>query len=206
MRVCMGLTGETRTVKLEYLMITSRLLPKPVNGVVKGLSSSGKSFPLVCVVRLFPDEAVLVMTGISERAMVYTQDPVSHRTVILYGAVALREGREQTDDNQTAYLMRSLLSEEEIRYPTVAKGPDGQMQTTWIVKEGPTNLITTTSVSLHGENETRMLSLDSDDSEQQTAAVLLAECGDGDRPDPELQPWHDLQCWLAGANHDVVIP
>src|SRR5258707_12445254 len=59
MGVCMGLVGEERTAQLQYLMLTSRLLRKPVSGVVKGLSSTGKSFTTECVVELFPDEAKL---------------------------------------------------------------------------------------------------------------------------------------------------
>ena len=170
MRVCMGLVGEERTAQLEYLMLTSRLLRKPVSGVVKGLSSTGKSFTTECVVELFPDEAKLVMTAMSERALIYLEDDLAHRTVVLYEAVALREGREKTDDNQTAYIVRSLLSEGQIRYPTVVRDGDGPPRTVWVVKKGPTNLLTTTtSISLHAENETRVLSLPSDDSEAQTA-------------------------------------
>ena len=51
------------------------------------------------------------MTAMSERALIYLEDGLAHRTVVLYEAVALREGREKTDDNQTAYIVRSLLSE-----------------------------------------------------------------------------------------------
>jgi hypothetical protein len=84
---------------------------------------------------------------------------------------------------------------------------DGKLRTVWLTKNGPTNLVTTTtSVSLHAENETRMFSLASDESSAQTAAVLLAECDDEERDKPDLKPWHDLQCWLAQANHSVVIP
>ena len=206
MRVCMGLVGEQQTAQLVYLMFTSRLLRKPVSGVVKGLSSSGKSYTTECVERLFPDEAKLVMTAMSERALIYLEDDLAHRTVVLYEAVALRENREQANGDMAAYIVRSLLSEGRIRYPTVVLGDDGP-RTIWVEKEGPTNLLTTTtSVSLHAENETRMLSLNSDDSEAQTAAVMIGECDDEERPEPDLEAWHELQCWLAQARHEVVIP
>src|SRR5262249_47941677 len=55
--LCMGLVGEDKTAKLVYLLFTSRLLREPVSGVVKGLSSTGKSFTIECVQRLMPDEA-----------------------------------------------------------------------------------------------------------------------------------------------------
>ena len=41
-----------------YLALTSRLFAEPVNIVVKGLSSSGKSYVVECVILLFPPEAV----------------------------------------------------------------------------------------------------------------------------------------------------
>jgi hypothetical protein len=205
MRVCMGLTGEQRTAQLTYLAMTSRLLAKPVSAVVKGLSSSGKSFTTECVEALFPAEAKLVMTAMSEHALVYLDDDLAHRTVVLYEAAALRENREQANGDMAAYMVRSLLSEGRLRYPTVVRDGD-RLRTVWIEKKGPTNLVTTTTaVSLHAENETRMFSLASDESEAQTAAVLLAECDDEERAGPDLKPWHGLQCWLAQASHDVVL-
>jgi ABC-type nitrate/sulfonate/bicarbonate transport system ATPase subunit len=80
------------------------------------------------------------------------------RTLILFEAVALREEREKTESNLTAYIVRSLLSEGEISYPVTVRGGDGEWATKTITKHGPTNLIvTTTAASMHGENETRML-------------------------------------------------
>jgi hypothetical protein len=103
--------------------------------------------------------------------------------------------------------VRSLISEGRIEYPVTVKGPDGKMTTTKIVKEGPTNLVTsTTSLSLHPENETRMLSLPTNDSPEQTRRVLLSIADDRKRQDADLTEWHTYQRWLAEANHDVVIP
>ncbi len=210
LRECMGLVGESRNAKLIYLAITSRLLGKQVSVVVKGLSSSGKSYTAECAVRLFPEEAVYTMTAMSERALVYLDEDLAHRTIVLYEAAALREGREKAEDNQTAYIVRSLLSEGRIEYPTVVRGDDGTMRTIKLVKEGPTNLVTsTTSISLHPENETRMFSLPSDDTKAQTKAVMIGSADDDDLADgtgPDLGDWLEFQRWLAGANRRVTIP
>lgn len=208
LRVCRGLVGENRAAKLLYLAFTSRLLAEPVNAVVKGLSSSGKSYTIECVAALFPAEAVYTMTAMSERALIYLDEPLTHRTLILYEAAALREGREKAEDNQTAYIVRSLLSEGRIEYPVVIRGDDGQFRTETKVIPGPTNLITsTTSISLHGENETRMLSVPSNDSKAQTRAVMLQSSGERKRADADFTEWHDLQRWLAGQESaGVVIP
>ncbi len=208
LRVCTGLVGENRNAKLVYLAITSRLLGKQVSIVVKGLSSSGKSYTIECVAVLFPPEAVYTMTAMSERALIYLDESMEHRTIILYEATALREGREKADDNQTAYIVRSLLSEGHIEYPVVLRQEDGSLRTEKLIVAGPTNLVTsTTSISLHPENETRMLSLPSNDSQAQTRAVMVMS-SDDDTPGrkPDVSDWHDYQRWLAGASREVTIP
>lgn len=211
LRVCRGLVGENRNAKLVYLAVASRLLDKQVSIVIKGLSSSGKSYVIQCVLWLFPAEAVFTMTAMSERALIYLDEELAHRTVVLYEATALREGREKAEDNQTAYIVRSLLSEGRIEYPTVVRQEDGSLKTEKLVKEGPTNLVTsTTSISLHPENETRMLSLPSNDSQAQTRAVMLGAASDAPPvADDEAAEWIAYQRWLACpdcASRRVVIP
>jgi hypothetical protein len=132
-----GFTGEHRNAKLTYLAITSRILDDPVSLAIKGLSSSGKSYTVSTVLKFFPDEAVITMTAMSERALIYMEDDFVHRTLVLFEAVALREEREKTESNLTAYIVRSLLSEGEIRYPVAVRGADGKTVTDWIKKKGP---------------------------------------------------------------------
>ena len=94
----------------------------------------------------------------SEKALAYSTVPLQHKFLIFFEAAGL-SGEFAT------YLLRSLLSEGCIRYETVEKGEDGRMQARLIEREGPTAvLITTTEVSLHPENETRLLSVPVDDS------------------------------------------
>jgi hypothetical protein len=132
-----GVVGEDATAATLYLLITSRLLDKPVSAAVKGLSSSGKSFTTEKVVEFFSKQAVIIMTAMSERALVYSKEEYTHRTLILYEATALREGAE---DNLTAYFVRSLLSEGRIEYPVTVRDPkDGGFITKTVIKEGPTN-------------------------------------------------------------------
>lgn len=197
-----GVVGEETTAATVYLLLTSRLLDKPVSAAVKGHSSSGKSYTTEAVVKFFPPEAVMVMTAMSERALVYSEDDYSHKTIIIYEATALREGAE---DNMTAYFVRSLLSEGRIEYPVTVK-EDGQFVTRTIIKEGPCNMIvTTTKTRLHAENETRLLSLATNDSREQTASIFMALADETDAG-VDLDEWHQLQSWLQHANHNVTIP
>jgi hypothetical protein len=121
--------------------------------------------------------------------------------------VALREQREKAESNLTAYFVRSLLSEGRIAYPVTQRDKDGNFVTRTITKEGPTNLIlTTTSTSLHGENETRMLSLPTNDTADQTRAILR-QLAKGTPDHVDLGPWVAFQEWIAAdAEHRVVIP
>lgn len=135
--------------------------------------------------------------------MVYSKEDYSHRSIVVYEAVALREGMQ---DNLTSYFVRSLLSEGRIEYPVTVRDKDGNWTTKTIVKEGPTNLIlTTTKVAIHSENETRALSLNTDDSRDQTQRVFR-ELANEASDDADLARWHHLHRWLQTAEHRVTIP
>jgi hypothetical protein len=203
--VLCGVVGEERTVQTVYLAQTSRLLDRPISVAVKGGSSSGKSWIVKKTVAFFPEEAVHARTAMSSRALVYSPEEYVHRTIVLYEVTGMREN---DPDDMTAYLIRTLLSENRIDYETTVRRPDGSFTTNRVTKEGPTNLIfTTTQDAVHAENETRLLSLTTDDSNEQTKAVMnrLAK-GNADAVD--LQRWHDLQNWLASdaAEKRVTIP
>ncbi|MCL4296525.1 MAG: hypothetical protein KJ077_12390 [Anaerolineae bacterium] len=199
----LGLVGEDKNAKLLYLAVTSRLLAKPVNVVVKGPSSGGKSFTVETVLKTFPTSAYHALTAFSERSLAYGQEPLKHRFLVLYEAAGM------TGDFGT-YIMRSLLSEGCIRYETVLKTENGP-QNVLLEREGPTGLIvTTTWASLHPENETRMFSVVVKDDPNQTKDILkeLANRVNGKRPaEVNLAPWHSLQTWLALAGcREVTIP
>jgi hypothetical protein len=193
-----GVVGEERTTKLIYLAVTSRWFSRPVSVAVKGPSSGGKSYTVQQVLKFFPPEAYYDLTAMSDRALAYSNEPVKHRFVVLYEAAGMK--------GQTAsYLIRSLLSEGRIRYETVEKSAKG-LQAKLIEREGPTGLITTTTlVGLHPENETRLLSVTVRDSAEQTAEILIAIAGERTST-IELTPWHALQAWLAAGEHRVTIP
>ncbi len=198
-----GLVGEERLAKTLYLVFTSRLLDKQVSAGVKGHSASGKSYTVETVTQYFPPDAYLEFTAMSERALVYSTEEYAQRTLVVYEITALREGVE---DDMTSYFVRSLLSEGRIDYEVTVRDKDGDFTTRKIVKEGPTNLVfTTTKTRVHAENETRILSLATDDSREQTARVLL-ELADESDGDGDLEQWRDLQRWLADAEHRVTIP
>lgn len=199
-----GLAGEARVAKLLYLVITSRLLERPASVVVKGPSAGGKSFVMESVLHYFPPAAYYKLSAMSEHALAYSSEPLSHRMLVLFEAAGM-------SGEFASYLLRSLLSEGRLRYETVEKTPAG-LVARLTEREGPTGLlITTTALALHPENETRMLSLSITDTPEQTRAVLRALAASADDSSdlldlPDFPMWHALQTWLAGAEQRVTIP
>ena len=199
-----GLVGEERLAQTLYLVLTSRLLDKQVSAGVKGHSASGKSHTVDTVCQFFPPEAYYMFTAMSEHALVYSLEDFKHRTMIMRELTAMREGAQ---DDLTSYFVRTLLSEGRLDYDVTIKHKDLGFITRKITKEGPTNLIfTTTKTRVHAENETRILSLATDDSSEQTARVLTELATENGDSADDLEPWRDFQRWLATAEHRVTIP
>lgn len=197
--VARGLVGEAEAAKIIYLAVTSRLLKKPVSLAVKGPSSAGKSYVVEQVLKLFPPSAYYALSAMSERALAYSDEPLVHRVLVIYEAVGIQ-------GDFISYLVRSLLSEGCIRYETVEKTKDG-MQPRLIERPGPTALLcTTTAISLHPENETRLLSLAVTDTPQQTTNVLLAMAEERDSSPVDVSQWIAFQEWLGTAEHSVTVP
>jgi len=197
--------GEVQNAKLLYLAATSRLFRKAMNAAIKGPSSAGKSEIRKRVLAFFPSEAVISFTTLSERALLYFEDDFTHKVLSMGEAAGADE--QQLQD----YLLRELMSEGVLRYPVVMKVTGHGMVTRVIVKNGPVAfMVTTTKNKLHAENETRMLSLEVDDSADQTERVLkkIAQIeGRNVKPDGAAYlKWQDFQRWLALGNCDVTIP
>jgi hypothetical protein len=193
-----GVAGESNQIRLLYLGVNSRRLKKPVNVAVKGASSSGKSYLVEQVLGGFPDSAYYALSAMSEKALIYLDEDMRHRFLVIYEASGM------AGDMQT-YLIRTLLSEGKIRYQT-AESPAKGVKPRLLEMEGPTGLIvTTTQTKMHPENETRLFSLLVTDSREQTADILMA-MADEDREPVSMDEWRALQTWLEGQTAQVYIP
>lgn len=207
----MGIVGEDENTNLTYLGITSRFLPKPVNVIVKGSSGSGKSYVTQSTIRLFPGIAFYMLTGGSSKSLVHTDEDFSHRILVILEATQLNGAK---DDDPYSMFLRTLISEGYIRYEVVEKDPETKRMITRVaVKEGPTGvMLTTTADAIHHENETRMLSAYSNETEDQTKAIMarvaqtFTEPGVEEQVERALELWHKFHEWLARSNHKVVIP
>jgi hypothetical protein len=196
-----GLVEETENAKLLYLALTSRLFDWPVSPVIKGVSAGGKSITVEKVLEFFPASAYFARTGMSDHGLVYSDEDFRHRHLVLFEAPGMKS-------EKMSYFVRTLLSERRIAYETVEKTEEG-MRARLIEKPGPTGLITTTTATmLHPENETRMLSLNIKDTQEQTAEVLkaTAKAAEGEVPAIDYSPWQAFQEWLAAGETRVTIP
>jgi hypothetical protein len=197
--------GEENNAKLLYLVATTRLFDICMNAAIKGPSSAGKSAVRKKVLEFFPPEDVVSFTTLSEKALLYFENDFAHK-ILSMGEAAGTE--EQTLQD---YLLRELISEGVLRYPVVQKVEGKGLVTVPVIKNGPVAfMVTTTKAALHPENETRMLSLEVDDSAEQTAAVLrkISETVGMNmvKSDVGFEPWRDFQRWLGLGNCNVVVP
>jgi hypothetical protein len=198
------IAGEENNAKLLYLAATSRVFPKCMNVAIKGPSGGGKSEVRRQVLEFFPPEAVVSFTTLSEKALLYYEDDFSHK-ILSMGEAAGAEEQSLQD-----YLLRELMSEGRLRYPVVQMKKGGLVTTT-IEKNGPVAfMVTTTKSALHPENETRLLSLEVDDSDMQTMSVLskVAEIVgmNAEKAAIDFEPFRNHQRWLATGKCNVVIP
>ncbi len=197
-----GVAGETRALQLLYLIMTSRVLESPICTIVKGQSAIGKNYIVEHVSWYFPDSAMLKITSASPKALIYSDEDLSHRALLIYEAAGI-------NSDFAAYILRSLMSEGHVKYLSVQKTEDGLAPRSLDI-EGPTAIILTTTLpNIHPENETRMLSIPLDDSQRQTKAIMLATAKSMTRTtstsSEPLETWKDLQNWIEGTNHDVEV-
>lgn len=194
----LGHVGEDVACKLVFLCTVSRLLPEIVSCVLKGPSAAGKSATVDRVIAFFPDEAVLSLSGMSEKYLVYDDRPIKHRMLVLHEAAGM-------SGEYASYLIRTLLSEGCLRHGTVESTPEG-LKPVKVVREGPAGLITTTTqINLHAENETRLISIPVDDTREHTKKVMRAIASNNGHA-VDMTGWHELQYWLADGECRVEVP
>jgi hypothetical protein len=201
--------GEYKNAKLLYLVCTSRLgdLQETMHGAVKGPSAVGKSALLGSVTAFMPKESVFKFVSLSEKALFYLPDggDLSHK-ILLMAEVPKDEKQQQLQN----LLLRELMSEGVLHYPVVQKVGE-QFETVTIEVKGPVAfLVSTTKTEVDPENETRLISLELNDSKEQTGRVMLQVARrEGytftSSAPIEFAPWHDFQRWLATGERRVHI-
>ena len=136
---------------------------------MKGESSTGKSYVVKQVLRLFPTEAVKNFTRITPQSLYYmNEDELRHKVLVIFE----RSGSDGGD-----YSIRSLISENVLQLAVTIRDPEtGDFVKRERVVHGPVSFVeTTTDLRVHPENETRLFSIFTDESDEQTRAIYAVQ-------------------------------
>lgn len=161
----LGYMGDETAKLLGYLISVSRMLEKPMSGIIQSGSGAGKSYLAELVERMTPPEWVVLYSRLSALALVYMpRDFLKGKLLILEERV----GGEAAD-----YQIRTLQSKHVVRQAVVIKDPStGRMHTRCNEVEGPiAYLETTTSLKLNPENTSRCFEIPLDESPEQTRRI-----------------------------------
>ena len=203
-----AIAGEKSLALLCYLYGVSRLLAKPLNLIVTGASSSGKSFVLESVAKFLPRETKLQATSITENALYYLpQGSLCHR-VVLMG----ERNRDQSDANaDRTKSLREMSSAGYLRKVVTARTPDGRLVSEEIFQAGPIALSESTTVNeIFAEDANRAIVIGTDETAAQTIRCNQAsnQRDQSDSEDKELdsifQLHHAMQRMLQPER--VIIP
>ncbi len=175
LREC-AVVGEQRLGQLLFLVLVTRLFDRPVSVLVEGPSSAGKSYVVSSVLRLLPKSTHVNLTCSSPLGLIYAQESLSHRFVVLVEKTAL--------ENRTfADMLKTLLSEGFIERWIVELQSDRPVGRV-LRKDGPTGLIsTTTDVAIDPEWDTRVFCVPVTESSEHTADILRVQIEDSGQPD-----------------------
>ena len=159
-----GIVGESTNKLAGYLAATSRKLAKPLAIMIQSSSSAGKTSLMDAVLALMPPEEVQRFSGMTGQSLFYLDShSIKHKIL----AIAEDEGIRQS-----AYALKLLQSEGQLRHATVGRGEDGRSQTQQHHVEGPVQIfLTTTALDIDEELVNRCLILSVDESRDQTDAI-----------------------------------
>lgn len=200
----LGLVGEHRNRIIVYLALVSRVLMDPVSVMMRGESAAGKSYLVKTVLSLMPAEAYEELTEATAKSFYYLPDDcLRHRFVVIC---------EQPGSEAADYTIRVLQSEGKIVIQTTVKDPrTGNFKTQKKTLLGPVGFITTTTrATINFENDTRLLPLYVDETEQQTKRIIMAYASGLENRQSTTSPqeillWQNLQRCLR-PNLGIIIP
>lgn len=165
----LGLVGEAVNKLAGYLVMTSRKLADPLALLILSGSGAGKSLVQDTLLKLCPDEDLVKLTSLSDRALFYKGEDSLKNKVLAVEEVAGAEG--------AYYAIRNLISAKKLVIETTVKSPlTGQLTTQLNTVNGPTAVFqTTTQPDLDAETRSRFIVTSIDETLEQTRAILEAQ-------------------------------
>jgi DNA primase len=165
----LGLVGELTNKLIGYLVMTSRKMDDPLALLILSGSGAGKSLLQDALLKLCPDEDLVKLTSLSDRALFYKGEDSLKNKVLAVEEVAGAEG--------AYYAIRNLISAKKLTIETTVKNAlTGQLTTQVNTVNGPTAVFqTTTQPDLDAETKSRFIITGIDESLEQTRAILAAQ-------------------------------
>lgn len=197
-----GLVGEDSNAKIIYLASVTHNFDRPSSIVIKGDSSSGKSYLLEKVLEVIDPESIHRVSSLTDKSIQYSVENMRHKHLAI--------GEMSGVNPQTGMtFLRQIMSEGKATHWTVDSS-EGKLNGREIVVEGPLGiLMTTTATNLHNEDDTRFLSLKLDNSPEQRQRILLAGAkaqNRGTNDNADNKDWHAFDRWVSSGTKNVSIP
>jgi hypothetical protein len=166
----LNVAGEKELTATVYLIGVSRLLDRPLAGIVQGPSSSGKSYLLEKTASLFPDETLILATQMTPQALYHMRPgTLTHRFI-----VAGERSRIEDDERAEATrALREMLSAGKLTKLMPMKVEGGRIETVQIEQDGPIAYVeSTTLAKVFDEDANRCLLLHTDERPEQTKRIV----------------------------------
>jgi hypothetical protein len=169
-----------------FLAGVTRNLPDKASVLVKGSTSSGKSTIVKEALQLFPRKYVVERAGLSKTALAYGRVYLGDKILVM---------TEYQSAKDAQFLLRLIQSEGHIEHE--ATTVRGRRRKTKTVKRTGTPVVitTTTSDSVHPDDETRFLSVYMTETPEQTLAIVKAQA----RRKQSLDQ-RDLEVWRTATS------
>jgi hypothetical protein len=166
----LGVAGEKELTATVYIIGTSRLLDRPLAGILQGPSSSGKSYLIEKVASQFPPEFVIHATQMTPQALFHMRPgSLSHRFI-----VAGERSRIEDDERaEASRALREMLSAGRLTKLMPMRVDSGIIETVQIEQDGPIAYVESTTMSkVFDEDANRCLMLHTDERPDQTRRII----------------------------------
>ena len=165
----LGLMGEAANKLIGYLVMTSRKMDDPLALLILSGSGAGKSHLQDTVLSLCPDEDLIKLTSLTDRALFYKGEDSLRNKVLAVEELAGADGARLRHP-------QSHLSQKTGHRIHHQKSADRQAETQVNTVHGPTAVFqTTTNPRTDAETRSRFILISVDESPEQTRAILEAQ-------------------------------
>ena len=197
-----GVVGESLTIITLYLTGVSRLLKRPMAIIVQGSSSSGKSYSVESVEKLFPPETKLVAQQMTPQALFHLPPGALRNKYVISGE---RSRIENDDRAEATRALREMLSAGKLR-KLMPEKVGGAIVTKLIEQDGPISYVESTTLgTIFEEDLNRCILIHTDETSEQTRRILRAAATNSFSTDERaIQRQYAIQRMLKP--YEVVIP